>query len=64
MRVELKTYDLNVTVEKQNDDLDINDYLDVFKGLLVQIGFHQQTIDHCIIELANELKEDVNTGPY
>jgi hypothetical protein len=64
MRIELKTYDLTITVEHLNDDLTIDDYLDVFKGLLIQVGFSTQTFNNAILEMANELKEDANTGPY
>lgn len=60
MRIELKTYDLTITVEKANDDLAIDEYLDIFKGLLIQAGFNQMTFDNAIIEMAHELKEDVN----
>jgi hypothetical protein len=60
MRLELKTYDLTITVEKANDDLAIDEYLDIFKGLLIQAGFSQMTFDNAIIEMAHELKENVN----
>ena len=60
MRVELKTYDLTISVEISRDDLTIDEYLDVFKGLLIQAGFNIQTFDHAILEMASELKEDPN----
>jgi hypothetical protein len=64
MRIELKTYDLTINVEISRDNLTIDEYLDVFKGLLIQAGFNTQTFDNAILEMANELKEDVNTKPY
>jgi hypothetical protein len=60
MKIEIKTYDLTVTVEHKNDDLTVEDYFEIFNGLLSQIGFQKMTIDQHIIELASELKEDYN----
>lgn len=60
MRVELKTYDLTISVEISRDDLTIDEYLDIFKGLLIQAGFNSQTFDNAIIEMAGELKENPN----
>ena len=64
MRIELKTYDLTITVEKTNDDLTIDDYLDIFKGLLIQAGFSQTTFENAILELADELKKDEKAWHY
>jgi hypothetical protein len=52
------------TTEFINFDVDLDQLFDAFKGMLIASGWHPMTIDQHIIELANELKEDANTGPY
>jgi hypothetical protein len=52
------------TSEFHNIDVSLDQLFDAFKGMLVASGWMPITIDQHIIELANELKEDVNTGPY
>jgi hypothetical protein len=54
MRIEIKTYDTSITVEKTNDDLTTKDYFEIFIGLLIQIGFHEDSINEEIKELADE----------
>lgn len=54
MRIEIKTYDTSITVEKANDDLTTKDYFEIFIGLLIQIGFHEDSINEEIKELADE----------
>jgi hypothetical protein len=62
IRIE-KQYEM-FTTEFHNIDVDLNQIFDAFKGMLIASGWMPITIDQHIIELANELKEDVNTGPY
>lgn len=54
MRIEIKAYDTSITVEKANDDLTTKDYFEIFIGLLIQIGFHEDSINAEIKELADE----------
>jgi hypothetical protein len=58
MKLQLEAYKKKYTIETENDDLDIYEYLDMFKGLLIQSGWQQQTINEAIIELAESFKED------
>ncbi len=58
MKLQLEAYKNKYTVETENDDLDIFEYLDMFKGLLVSAGFQPNTFDVAIIELADDLKDD------
>lgn len=58
MKLQLETYKKKYTIETENDDLDIFEYLDMFKGLLVSAGFQPNTFDVAIIELTDELKDD------
>jgi hypothetical protein len=62
LRIE-KQYEI-FTTEFLNSDVDLEQFFDAFKGMLVANGWMPITIDQHIIELANELKEDVNTKPY
>jgi len=62
LRIE-KQYEM-FTSEFHNIDVSLDQLFDAFKGMLVASGWMPITIDQHIIELANELKEDVNSGPY
>jgi hypothetical protein len=62
LRIE-KQYEM-FTSEFHNVDVSLDQLFDAFKGMLVASGWMPITIDQHIIELANELKEDVNAGPY
>lgn len=58
MKLQLEAYKKKYTIETENDDLDIFEYLDMFKGLLVSAGFQPNTFDRAIIELADEINDD------
>lgn len=49
-----------LTAEFTNVDVSLDQYFDAFKGMLIASGWMPITIDQYIIELANELKEDIN----
>lgn len=56
MKLQLETYGRKYSVETQNDDLDIEECFELFKGLLVQATYNHKLIDTYIIELADELR--------
>ncbi len=58
MKIQLETYGKKYSVETDYDDLTIEEYFDLFKGLLVQATFNQTTINDYIIELADELRNE------
>ena len=58
MKLQLTSYKTTYTIETEHDDLDIREYLDIMRGLLIQAGFMEKTVNEGIIELADELKED------
>ena len=60
MKLQLEAYKKKYTVETDYDDLSLDEYFEMFKGLLVQATFSEISINEYIIELANELKEDGN----
>ena len=58
MKLQLESYKKKYKIETEYDDLGINKYFEHFKGLLISSGWHQNTIDEYIIELAEQLKEE------
>jgi hypothetical protein len=64
MKLQLEAYNKKYTIETPNDDLDIFEYLDTFKGLLVSAGFQPDTIDRAIIELSDDLKDESHDYPH
>ena len=60
MKIEIKNYGNTYTVETERDDLGVVEIMDIITGLLIQLGFQQEDINDAIIELADELKKDLN----
>lgn len=58
MKLQLESYKRKYIVETEHEDVSMNDYFDIFVGLLIQSGWQQQTINDAIIELAESFKED------
>lgn len=58
MKLQLESYGKKYIVETQYDDVNLEEYFDMFKGILVQATFNQKNIEEFIIELAESLKED------
>lgn len=57
MKLTLEYYKKKYTIETENDDLDISEYLDIIIGLLVQSGWEKSTVEESITELAEYFKE-------
>ena len=55
MKLQLTTYGKTFTVETDYDDISLDEYFEIFKGLLVQATFSEDSINDFIIEYANEL---------
>jgi hypothetical protein len=58
MKIEIKAYNKIYSVETEADDYNIDEYLEMIIGLLFQAGFHKETIDRAIIDLADAIKEE------
>jgi hypothetical protein len=58
MKLQLESYKRKYIVETEHEDVSMNDYFDIFVGLLIQSGWQQQTINDAIIELAESIKEN------
>jgi hypothetical protein len=54
MKIEIKHYGNIYTVETENDDLDAVEVLDIITGLLIQLGYQNESINDAIKELADE----------
>jgi hypothetical protein len=57
MKIQLESYRKTYSVTTEYDDLDIDEYLELIKGLLVSSGFAEETVKRGIIELAESFKE-------
>jgi hypothetical protein len=58
MKLQLENYGYKYIVETIHDDVTLDEYLQLFKGLLIQATFNEQQFKRAIIELADELKEE------
>jgi hypothetical protein len=54
MKIEIKHYGNTYTVETENDDLIAEEVLDIITGLLIQMGYRQESINEALKELADE----------
>jgi hypothetical protein len=53
MKIEIKNYGNTYTVETPNDDLEISEVIEIITGLLIQLGYQQESINNAIKELAD-----------
>ena len=51
MKLQLENYGYKYTIETPHDDLEIDEYMQLFKGLLITATFTE--------ELAEELKQEI-----
>ena len=59
MKLQLENYGYKYIVETIHDDgVTLDEYLQLFKGLLIQATFNEQQFKRAILELADELKEE------
>lgn len=53
MKIEIKHWNATYAVETENDDLETVEMFDIFTGLLIQLGYQQESINEAIKELAD-----------
>jgi hypothetical protein len=53
MKITIESYGKKFSVETQNDDLDINEYLEIYYGLLIQLTFNSEVIKNGLMELTD-----------
>lgn len=56
MKLQLTTYGKTITIETEHNDVSLEDYFEVFEGLLVQATFDQRSVREFIIELGEHYK--------
>ena len=57
MKLELSSYGKTYSVEVDHEDLSVNEYLDLFEGLLYQAGFQLMTISIGFRDKTDEMLE-------
>ncbi len=58
MKITIECYGTTHSVETQNNDLDIDEYLQIIYGLLIQLTFNSEVIKRGLLDLA----EDINNS--
>ena len=53
MKITIENYGKKFSVETQNDDLDINEYLEIYYGMLIQLTFNSEVIKNGLMELTD-----------
>lgn len=53
MKITIESYGKKFSVETTNDDLDINEYLEIYYGLLIQLTFNSEVIKNGLMELTD-----------
>jgi hypothetical protein len=53
MKITVEAYNKKFSVETQNDDLDINEYLEIYYGMLIQLTFNSEVIKNGLMELTD-----------
>jgi hypothetical protein len=53
MKITVEAYGKKFSVETQNDDLDINEYLEIYYGMLIQLTFNSEVIKNGLMELTD-----------
>ena len=56
MKITIENYGKKFSVETAHEDVDINEYLEIYYGLLIQLTFNSETIKDGLIELANDIE--------
>ncbi len=57
MKIQIENYGYKYTVETTHDDVMLDEYLQIFKGLLITATFSEKQFNNTIIELAEEIQE-------
>jgi hypothetical protein len=53
MKITVEAYGKKFSVETQNDDLDISEYLEIYYGMLIQLTFNSEVIKNGLMELTD-----------
>ena len=58
MKLQLENYGYKYIVETPHEDVEVDEYLQLFKGLLITATFTEKQFNKAIVELTEELKEE------
>jgi hypothetical protein len=62
MKIEIQQYGNTYSVQTKNDDLTTDEMFDIFTGLLIQLGYQQQSINEAIKELADDTLQRIKNN--
>ena len=57
--ISVKQFDTAISVKLDKSDTDVREMLELFEKVLLGHGYHQESIDKTICEIADEVREDV-----
>lgn len=57
MKIQIENYGYTYTAETTHNDVTLDEYLQLFKGLLITATFNETQFNNAILELAEEIKE-------
>jgi hypothetical protein len=55
MKIKIQHYGNTYSVQTEKDDFTTDEMFDIFTGLLIQLGYQQQSINQAIKDLADDL---------
>jgi hypothetical protein len=58
MEITMKSYDITVTVKKDDEGVAVSEVFDMFLTCMLGITYQQSTLDDYIIELAEQLLQE------
>jgi hypothetical protein len=53
MKITIENYGKKFSVETTHEDVDINEYLEIYYGMLIQLTFNSETIKNGLMELTD-----------
>ena len=57
--ISVKQFDTTLSVKIDKSDTNVGELMDLFEKLLLAHGYHEESIDKTICEIADEVREDV-----
>jgi hypothetical protein len=58
MKIQLENYGYKYTIETTHNDICLDEYLNLFKGLMIQATFSEQQFKKAILEMAEEINDN------
>jgi hypothetical protein len=54
IKLEMPSYDLNISSENESDDLTLPEIIEMFKQVLLAAGFHSETVDSISLHVGED----------